>query len=392
MTLVSDGLRIGFDAKRYFENQTGLGVYSRLLIDTWSQVFPQDELTLFTPQLVSSVGAPAGALGHGLRVVSSRWPFARWLWRSAMPLRQARRFGLDVFHGLSNELPFFSGQPQNALGRPVSLVTVHDVLFRGFPGQYPWFDRQIYGLKTARACRDAQQIVAISQATAGALMDSFGVPSQRISVVHQAAHPNFSKVVSVDDKEKVRKVFGLPREYVLCLGSVVVRKNQLGLLKAYSLLQDSEAVPLVVMGSLSSAYAQEVQSFARKNLQHRQVIFTDSVAFDALPALVQGALFSVYVSLGEGFGLPVTESLLSGTPVLTSSVSSMPEAGAGLAVLADPTDPEALAEGWRTCLSNQETLRASLADGQERLGVFTPQSHVRRMREVYLRCLGSLTD
>lgn len=376
-----DHLRIGFDAKRYFSNSTGLGVYSRLLIDAWREFYPNDEITLFAPKAPRQL--------EKVQVISPRWPVAKSVWRSLAPIEIAAQTGLQIYHGLSNEIPRMP-QRSKIQNCPYVLVTIHDVLFREFRDQYPILDRIVYHLKTSYACHNADHVIAISDATARALESEYGVSRSKITVVPQSVSVAFSKRYSLDEIEIVRAKYSLPESYALCLGSLVLRKNQLRILEAFERLPENDAIPLVFVGSEHSAYAQLVKTLAQQSPRCRSIFFLGAVGHADLPALIQGALFSIYMSLGEGFGLPVAESLLSGIPVLTSDCSSLPEAGQGLAVLADPNNAEAIAAGWQKCLAENRQLKETIEREAARLSIFSPESHVQRMRDVYLHCLSEM--
>ncbi|MCC7297823.1 MAG: glycosyltransferase [Bacteroidia bacterium] len=147
-------MRIGFDGKRYFNNKTGLGNYSRSLVHLLAENFPNDECVLFTEKPAETeVQLP------NLRVFA---PEKKGLfWRSFGMAKDAQNMGIDVFHGLSNEIPF--GLKKRGIK---AVVTIHDVIFKRYPGLYPVFDRLIYHLKTKMALKNADKVLATSKATA----------------------------------------------------------------------------------------------------------------------------------------------------------------------------------------------------------------------------------
>jgi len=176
-------MHVGFDAKRAFHNQTGLGNYSRDVLRLLVRHRPGHRYTAYTPP------AEGLELGPGITVRGPDRPLGRLapsLWRVAGLAAQARREGVDLFHGLSNELPL--GIERTGLR---SVVTIHDLIFERFPELYPPVDRRIYRWKFRSATRRADRIIAISRQTRDDLVDLFGVDPARIRVVYQGCHPAF---------------------------------------------------------------------------------------------------------------------------------------------------------------------------------------------------------
>jgi len=180
-------MHIGFDAKRFFHNTTGLGNYARGTVLGLAGHFPEHRYTLYA----ASAGGPFAALPRelGLHVqeacpVGRRFPA---LWRSFGLPRVARRDRLDIFHGLSHELPLTDFEPSTR-----TVVTVHDLLFVAHPHLYPCPDRLLYLWKYKGSCHRADLIVAVSHKTAEDLQESFGIDPGRIRVVHQGCDPAFS--------------------------------------------------------------------------------------------------------------------------------------------------------------------------------------------------------
>jgi glycosyltransferase involved in cell wall biosynthesis len=380
-TLVAAECAIGFDAKRYFNNASGLGSYSRNLINGWAEAYPQDQLYLFTP-FAPSPDMQQVNLRQGQTLVTKQSRLLpRALWRTLAPIPACRRLKIPIFHGLSNELPLSGMRSKESLPRRV--VTIHDVLFERFPEQYPQLDRLIYRAKTRHACQSADLIVAISMATSQDLQELFGVPEHRIRVIYQSVNADFSCPLQSSQSLELTARFKLPEVYVLSTGSIVHRKNQLGLLKAYATLPPKMRLPLIFAGSDSSKYAHEVKRYVQDNLGNDPIRFLGPISQSDLVGLMQGAFFTVYGSRGEGFGLPVAESLSAGVPVLASSVSSLPEAAAGLGVLFDPDNREAFAEAWTKCVETNQDLRLNISKNQSNLNPFRCIQQIQSLRQVY---------
>lgn len=326
-------MNIGFDGKRAVYNNTGLGNYSRLLVDVMSRYYPDNTYTLYTPGL-----KPNPRLSEVLsrRNVALRTPDARFgsrwksLWRMRGMGRQMVAEGMELIHGLSGELPVCVGE----LGVP-SVVTVHDVIFRRFPQFYTLIDRKIYDRKFNMAVHAATRVIAISEATARDIVEFYGVDPSKIDVVYQGCHQQFCREVPHDEIEAVKAKYAIERPYVITVGTVESRKNQMMAVRGLRGLPDE--FDLVIVGR-RTPYARAIDSYIDTYYSSPRVRFLEGVPFGDLPALYAGALFSSYTSRCEGFGLPVVESLAVGTPVIVASGSCLEEAAGPSMPVVDPDD------------------------------------------------------
>ena len=336
---VQQKIRIGMDAKRAFCNFRGLGNYSRLLVEgllAWGG--DGVDLALFTPQksLPEYQNWPSGAV----RTVQPKGLLALWpeLWRGYGQVRDWKRMGLDIYHGLSHELPWRFGASS---GKTKTLVTIHDLIFLRHPELYPTLDRQIYRKKVVHACAVADSVIAISEQTKSDLMEFLQVPENRITVLYQAVHPRYYKkeVQGQTSELKDPKIAG---PYFLFVGAFEERKNILRLLRAFSLIHKrvDEKLVLVGRGGMQRALEEQIRLLG---LEERVLIFS-KVGSEELPRLYQLATGVVYPSLFEGFGLPIVEALMSETLVLTSKGSCFPEAGGPSAFYVDPLSEDELAQ------------------------------------------------
>ncbi|MEZ4771672.1 MAG: glycosyltransferase family 1 protein [Bacteroidia bacterium] len=328
-------MRIGFDAKRLFHNFTGLGNYSRTLVHNLATLFPDESLHLFTPS-ISDNPRINPFLDHS--------PFhihlpakGRFLWRSWRINEDIQKNHIDVYHGLSHEIPFGLKSSSGLK----TIVTIHDLIFKVYPNQYRLPDRIIYDTKFSYSCRNADHIIAISTQTKEDIIRYYGIAEEKISVIYQACDSQFYLQADSSQREAIRQKYQLPSEYILYVGSVTERKNLLSLVKAIHLMNDSQRIPLVVVGDGSSYKRMVLQYIAANNLE-KWVIFVNNLSYPDLPAIYQAAVVFVYPSLYEGFGIPVIEALISQTPVITSDISSLPEASGPHSICTDPLNTELL--------------------------------------------------
>jgi glycosyltransferase involved in cell wall biosynthesis len=328
-------MRIGFDAKRLFNNFTGLGNYSRTLVLNLAKFFPEHQYFLFTPSITENARTKPFLTDDNFTVIcpSPRMPF----WRTGGMIQTKEFNSLDVFHGLSHELPV--GIRKSGIR---SVVTMHDLIFKYFPQDYKWFDRVSYDLKFRSACMRADGIIAISEQTKRDLVRYYSVDPGKVEVIYQSCDPSFGHRVDEEEIRQVKERHRLPEDYLLYVGSVIRRKNLGTLLAALKQIPEEKRLPLVVIGD-GGRYLEELRSWIREHFMTEWVYFRESLPFSDFPAVYQGAAVFIFPSLHEGFGIPVIEALHSGIPVITSNRSALTEAGGDLAIYVDPDDPADLA-------------------------------------------------
>ncbi len=331
--LTSKALRIGFDAKRAFNNGTGLGNYARFVINGMLKHFPQHEYFLFTPTISAAFehfydSTPNVKLITPDSLLGKTFPS---FWRTYVIAEMCNELELDVFHGLSNELPVgieqFKGQ---------KLVTIHDLIFLRYPNYYKNIDRYIYTRKFKYACAEADTIIATSLQTQNDIVHYFGTAHSKIAVGYQNCSELFDQPTMAHLIKEVTNTYHLPEQYILCVGTIEQRKNQLTVLKAFHQLLHPTC-KLVFIGK-QTAYASELIEYCNQHQLTDAVIFLQDIPSQLLPAMYQLASAFVYASEFEGFGIPVLEGLRSNIPVIVANASSLPEVGGEYVLYFEPTD------------------------------------------------------
>ena len=383
-------MRIGFDAKRAFHNQTGLGHYSRTLLYSLAKYFPQNDYLLYSskPSKHFSFTDPSFQAVFPSGIYSG---FLSSYWRSRGIISDLKKHNLDIFHGLSHELPV--GIQKTGIS---SVVTMHDLIFERYPGQYNAFDNLVYRLKFRYACRKADAIIAISNQTKKDLIELYGADPEKIHVCYQSCNPAFSEPVDDSEKKRVRELYDLPPSYFLYVGSVIERKNLLGVCKAYALIRKNTDLPLVVIGK-GGQYLQQVKKYIESEKLNDRVIFLSEnpnakanagfLTASDFPAIYRQAAAMIYPSYYEGFGIPVLEALWSGIPVITSRSSCLPEAGGPGAFYVDPSSPREMAEKINTILFDSRTVQEQISLYKTHLAKFTPEATVSSVMDVYQKVL-----
>lgn len=375
-------MRIGYDGKRAVQNFTGLGNYSRYVIDALSTNCKDNEYLLYIPRdrmnpLLDEVMERGEGRVRKLQPVGSIWRFFSSLWRLVGVTYNARADRVDIYHGLSNELPL------NIKGRVKSVVTVHDLIFLKLPHCYPVIDRHIYNFKFRRACKNANHIIAVSECTKRDIVKHYGISPGKISVIYQGCSDVFSKPVSKEMCASVKEKYNLPDRYVLQVGTIEERKNLLTVVKALKKLPQD--VHLVAVGRRTK-YTELVDGYiARKGLGDRVHILSD-VTSEELPVIYRCAKTFVYMSLYEGFGIPILEALNSGLPVVAATGSCLEEAGGPHSLYVAPNDFKGLANAIMQC-SIPEVRNEMIAEGYKWAARFTPANHAEQTMKCYRKIL-----
>lgn len=381
-------MNIGFDAKRAYHNGTGLGHYSRTLIRSMAEYFPHHEYYLFNPK-ASALFQVDGKNIHEILPSGLLHKTLSAVWRSKWVTGDLEKYKIDIYHGLSNEIPL---DIDRADAR--SVVTIHDIIFERFPEQYSRIDLEIYKRKFRYACEHADKIIAISQQTKKDIIEFYKAPEEKIAVCYQSCNPAFGKVADDKIKKQVKEKYSLPDEYFLYVGSIIERKNLLSICKAIYLLRNDLRKPLVVIGD-GTKYKQKVRDFIKQHGIDSQVIFLSEnplakmassfLRAEDFPAIYQMAIAMIYPSFFEGFGIPILEALWSRLPVITSNVSCLPETGGEGAYYVDPNSSEEIAEGMKKIYRDSSFADSLKEKGWQHARNFTQERSAADVMKVYDR-------
>jgi glycosyltransferase involved in cell wall biosynthesis len=368
-------MRIGFDAKRAFNNYSGLGNYSRYVITNIRRFYPENECLLYTPEIADKeiFHKPDGSIlkQPGRHV----WNAKGSLWRSFRLSSRLRKDGVELFHGLSNELPF--GIQRNRIR---SVVTIHDLIFLEHPKFYKPVDRRIYQQKVRNATRVANRIIAVSEQTKQDIIRFLEVDESRISVVYQGCSRQFYKRVTEPMLLDSRRRFALPSEYLLYVGTIEERKNLLRIVMAMH--QGKIDIPLVVVGRKTD-YFDQVKEYIQLH-QVRNIHFLDQVQTNHLPAIYQASSGFIYPSSYEGFGIPILEALNSGVPVITSRGGCLEETAGKGGLLIDPLDQEEMIGAIRLILEDSALKDRLIREGGAHALKFREEQTIPALYNVYL--------
>jgi glycosyltransferase involved in cell wall biosynthesis len=340
-------MKIGFDAKRALLNDTGLGVYARNLIQSCLFYYPNHDYHLFSTASKTNLESQLVgefAIHFPEKTIDKLLPS---LWRSRRIVTDLQQHKIDVFHGLSNELPFGIAR----LKKTKKIATIHDVLFISHPAQYPWIDRQIYNTKVKHTCDVADTVIAISESSKLELIKHFKVKENKIEVVYQPCDTIFSESTAPNQLLNFRQKHQLPARFIVQVSSFFPRKNQLNLVKAFHKIHLQIPQNLILVGGFQSERKIVEQYVAHLKIKSR-VQFINHLSTSELSMLYQMADLMVYPSVAEGFGIPIIEGLASNLTVLASDISCFREVGGDAIYYCNTLDIAAFSEAIRWALKN----------------------------------------
>ena len=373
-------MKIGFDGKRAVQNFTGLGNYSRYALEALVRYCPGEEYCVYIPKDVGNprfeevVALSGGEIKVHLPTSGFARRFKSW-WRVWGVTNELQADGVQLYHGLSNELPLNIRR----VSAVKSVVTVHDLIFRRLPGCYPFIDRLVYDYKFRRACRNADRVIAVSECTKRDIIKEYGVSPDKVTVIYQGCDPLFAQPVTVERVAEIRRKYSLPDKFIVSVGTIEERKNLLSVVKALLLLPDD--VHLVAVGRRTK-YTALIDKYVVENGLEQRVRLLHGVPYADLPAIYQCADVFAYMSLYEGFGIPLLEALNSRVPVVAATGSCLEEAGGPGTLYVAPFDVEAIAAAVKKCLQ-PEVKAEMVADGLRWASRFSMEQFAHELMDCY---------
>lgn len=379
-------LTIGYDAKRIAKNGTGLGSYGRTLINDLAN-YPL-ELRLYIPDNPRSEYLSKVSKAENIVFCHRKQGFQQGktlfsgienaLWRSHGIVNDLKRDGVQLFHGLSGELPM--GIKKSGIK---SVVTIHDLIFLRHPEFYHWADTKIYAWKFRQTLREADHIIAISECTKRDILEFGGslVSEDKISLIYQSCSPRFNlSRTSAPPRPRANET----GRYILSVGSIEERKNILLAVKALPYLP--EDLKLVIVGR-HTKYTNVVVDYAKQHQLEHRVKVMHGVSDEQLPELYAGAEAFVYPSRYEGFGIPIIEAINCGLPVVACTGSCLEEAGGPDSLYVSPDDEQAMADAIRQVLRGAEGREQRISLSREYIQRFAGNDVAGQVVELYKRLL-----
>ena len=349
--------KIAFDAKRLFHNREGLGSYARTLVADLQTLYPQHQYYLFTPKASAHAYAEPFLDEEKFTIVTAEGKNA-WYWRSRGIVNDLRKHGIDVYWGLSNELPF--GLSQLPIKK---VVTIHDMIYKTFPQQFTWSDRWIYQRKFSNAIKSADIVMAASDSTRRDILKYFKGYEDKVATVYQAVPPVFRN----------RNGRSSVDQHYLMVGSINERKNLDLVVEAYKLLDEADRRPVVIVGGCKGAYYNMISHKIKSCKLEPYFRFVGQVDEGELIRLYQASIALLFPSLYEGFGIPIIEALTVGIPVIGNDISSIPEILGKYGIIIEYDRAESLKEAILKMNDNNNDWAFDAKDVKQHLNQFNHQ-------------------
>jgi glycosyltransferase involved in cell wall biosynthesis len=364
-------MRVAIDARKLHD--FGIGTYIRNLLRHLAGIDTTNDYVLLCHE--GDLGV-AKTLGPNFRTVLEPSPNYSIREQFHVPL-VLRRVRPDVYHAPHYVLPAGVTCP--------SVVTIHDCIHLMFPQYLP--NRMAYAYARAvmwAAARRAKAILTVSEASKRDILHFFKVPPEKVVVVHNAIDERFLVPPSPIDVARVRERYQLQHGFILYAGNIKPHKNLVRLIEAFSEIRQGpfQELKLLIIGDQISKLP-ELRRAVHQHKLHKHVRFLGYIPDETLAVLYRSAEVFVFPSLYEGFGLPPLEAMASGTPVVTSNTSSLPEVTGSAAVLVDPYDVSSIAEGVRRVLTDPSLAAELRRKGPLRAREFSWARSVAKTKELY---------
>ncbi|TCD11161.1 glycosyltransferase family 1 protein [Pedobacter frigidisoli] len=370
-------LIIGFDGKRAANNLTGLGNYSRSLIEHLADQFPENEYFVYASKVKSAKQIDTFFKKSNIEFKLPQ--NGNFLWRSLNILKDLASDEVKIYHGLSHEIPFAIQH-----SRIKSVVTIHDLIFLRFPRYYKFIDRKIYDWKCKSACKRADKIIAISEKTKADIVEFYGTDPDKIEVIYQSCDDSFKTPFPQTTLSRIRATYKLPDHYILNVGTIEERKNLKLLVQA--LKGVAEEYKLVVIGKQASYFKTVEKEIEKLGLRSR-IVFLQNIPFADLPGIYQMAKVFAYPSFYEGFGIPIIEALFSQIPVIAATGSCLEEAGGPKSLYVNPTDVDGLTAALNKILNNPSLQKEMKEKGLEFVQKFNSPLVTQQLMNCYRNIL-----
>lgn len=332
-----NSLKIAFDAKRLFHNREGLGSYARTLVRMMAGHVPHHAIYLCSAEEGGNAYAQ-DFKGSPYNIISPSQKVSAGYWRSKGMVKDLKRTGVEIYWGLSNELPH--GLAKSGIK---SILTIHDLFYKTHPAQFRRVDRWILARKYAHAVKAADLIYVPSHHTREDLLRFFPEAQPKVKVLYQSVSAQYKSRVVVRSENP---------SYFLSVGAITPRKNYELLIRAYEAMPAEDRVPLKIVGRKTKHQAPLESAIQRKELS-KWISFHNEVSDVALASLYTSAIALIQTSHYEGFGIPVLEALTAGTAVIAQDTSSLPEVVGKHGIIFEYDDVEALVDGMKVMKSSE---------------------------------------
>ncbi len=378
-------MRIGIDYTPAYEQGGGIGRLTRDLVTALAKLDNRTQYKLFVSGSKQSDFPQKMAQNFEWKPtsLSPKW-LARIWHRTKLPLPIEILMGqIDLFHATDFTLP-------PTLPSTRTIVTVHDLSFvrvsdTASPKLKKYLDKLV-----PRSINNATHVIADSKATKDDLIDLYDTPSNKITVLLSGINSRYHKITNNYSSMTMRNKYDIPDvPYIFSIGTIQPRKNYSRLIQALKLLRQSGYDLHLVIAGGKGWLEDEMYKTLDETQLHEAVHLIGFADDEDVVKLYNAAECVAFPSLYEGFGFPVLEGMACGTPVLTSNVSSLPEVAGDAAIMVDPYDIEAIAEGLRQLIDDSDLRKTLIERGFQQASKFTWENSAKNLLKIYQNVLES---
>ncbi|MEZ5048302.1 MAG: glycosyltransferase family 1 protein [Saprospiraceae bacterium] len=356
-------MKIAINARFLFNSKLeGIGRYVYETSIRMIKNHPEHEFILLFDRPFEPVLLQSENVKNVLLPPPARLPWLWYLWFEVMIHQYLKKQNVDVFYSGDSYLSLKSKVP--------TLLVSHDLAYRHYPDHIPNSALRYYRKNFEKFHRRANHIIAVSNTTKEDIMYQYGIDSEKITVAYNAVDRSKFSPITLSERHEVRARYANGKPYFVYVGSLHPRKNIENLIKAYEWYRNTSGkdTKLVLVGRL--AWHSDAIAAAMKNSEYTMdIIHLNSVGAE-VAEIIAGAEAMVYVSVFEGFGIPILEGMSCGVPVICSNGSSMPEVAGTAALEVDPMEPVEIGEAMCRIVSNRQLSEHLVARGFQNLERF----------------------
>ena len=369
-------MRIAINARfLHPDKMEGIGRYSYETIRRIVDNHPEDTFLLLTDNNgATAFTFPQNVTIKKIGLLPARHPLLFLLWFEFSVRRALKKFGADVFYSPDGFIPTLKTVP--------CVPVIHDIAWKHFPKHVKLKDRLYYRWMTPRFCRKAAKIITVSKFSKLDLMKFYNLPSSKIVVTGNACSPDFHPIDEIQQMQ-IRRQYTEQKDYFFYVGALHPRKNIVHLIKAFDIFKQESGsnMKLLLAGRMAwknKKFKKTLDSLAAKD----DIIQLGFVPNEDLPLLMGSAFALTYISLFEGFGVPLLEAMAADVPVITSTVSSLPEVAGDAALTVNPNDPKEIAQAMITLRKNVDLYNELVDKGRKRVKEFSWDDYAKTVYDV----------
>jgi len=359
-------LKIGISALQVSEKNSGIGQYIINLLENVIKLDKDYSYFVFTSQGVKLRGVEDKV---NTTIIEQNFQKNSFFKRNVFELfqlgRTVNKYQPNIYFAPDSKLPL-------GLDKEIKkVITIHDLAIFKFPDAYQrtriLYWRQFF----THSVKNADKVVAISQATKDDLIDILKVPEEKIQVIHNGVSNSFKRWIDPHALKLVQHKYSLPDKFIFFVGTFSPRKNLGRLMEAVGRIH-MEGIPynLVIAGEKGWKYQNDLDRVKALNLEDK-IFFPGYISPEDLPGVYSLADIFAYPSIYEGFGLPLLEAMSCGTPVITSNTSSLPEVVGQAGVFVDPFSVDSIAQGLMRVIIDYKLKEKLVQEGYQRVQQFS---------------------